>query len=83
MSAKKPPTARPQCGTYAGYFRHYRAAEDACAACRAANYAHNADRRAARDAAYSRLTREFPDRWRELYAEELERRGLQAREGAA
>jgi hypothetical protein len=67
------------CGTRAGYFRHYRAGEDTCQACRDAANAVNADRNAARQRAWGRLAREFPDRWRELYAEELQRRGLAPR----
>lgn len=70
-------TAR--CGTRAGYFRHRRAGEETCQDCRNAHVAVNADRDAARQRAWGRLAREFPERWRELYAEELERRGLQAR----
>lgn len=69
---------REQCGSNAGYFRHYRADEQICEPCRAAHIAINADRDAARQRAHARLAKEQPDRWRELYAEELERRGLQA-----
>jgi hypothetical protein len=72
------PCKREQCGSRAGYFRHRRAGEETCRACRDAEYAANADRNAARQRAYARLAKEQPDRWRELYAEELERRGLQA-----
>lgn len=69
-----------RCGTNAGYFRHRRAGEETCADCRAAHVADNADRQAARDRPYARLASEFPERWRELYVDELERRGIKTTE---
>lgn len=82
-AAKAAPVTRPQCGTDAGYFRHYRADERPCEPCRAAHIAINADRDAARQRAHTRLASEYDRRWRELYAEELERRGLKAKKGDA
>lgn len=75
------------CGTYKGYQRHRRRDEQACQPCLDANAARNRNRRAndsaarvadaalssARGRAFRRLAREFPDRWRELFAEERAR----------
>jgi hypothetical protein len=66
------------CGTNAGYFRHRRAGQETCGPCRSAHRRLDSDRNAARQKAASRLAAEHPERWRELYAEELERRGLAA-----
>lgn len=79
-------TGRPAaCGTRAGYMRHKRAGEDACEPCKEANrayfrvwrrthpdvYGRRYNRGAARGRALTRLAREQPDRFRELYDEEL------------
>lgn len=77
---RKPPTGDRRCGTNAGYFRHRRARETACDPCMSAHRQLDADRNAARQRAATRLAAEFPRRWRELYAEECERRGLNYRE---
>lgn len=73
------------CGTASGYRAHRRRGEQACPACKAAaaeatrslraskpEYAQSqsADHRA-RWRAWSRLAKEFPDRFRELLGEEL------------
>lgn len=72
------------CGTYAAYQRHLRKGEETCDACRQANTVQartlrtdpaikseqNA-RSAARSRAAWRLTREYPERYRQLANEEL------------
>lgn len=72
------------CGTSAGYQRHYRRGEAACAPCRKARAEKQALRRrdpavradessraAARSRALWRLADEHPDRFRELFIEEV------------
>lgn len=76
-----PSTSDPRCGTNAGYYRHYNAGEQTCQPCRDARQQLGADRNAARQRAAARLAAEHPDRWRELYVEECERRGLNAQKG--
>ncbi len=75
-----------ECGTYAGWSRHSRAKESPCDACRAARAVYNAHRRQdpavkaddgrrarARARALSRLSREYPARYRALLHEEMQR----------
>lgn len=59
-----------RCGSNRGYFAHRRRDEDACEACKAAHYADQAVTAAARTRALARLAKEFPSRFREIYAEE-------------
>jgi len=68
-----------KCGTSAGYHAHRRRDERPCAACLAARYDSTADRNAARVSALGRLAREYPERFQELYVQELARRGLKAK----
>lgn len=77
--ARPSTVTRPECGTNGGYFKHYRRGEPTCQACRNAQQADNADRNAARQRALTLLGREYPDRLRQLYAQELIARGLQPR----
>jgi hypothetical protein len=71
------------CGTTAGYHRHIRNGEEACQSCRDAWAAYHRKyrtqpeqqrkalaRNAARTRALNRLAKEYPDRFRELVAEE-------------
>lgn len=81
--------ARAQCGTYAGYNRHYRLGEPQCEPCREARRRYQRQRVAkhggktasealtasARYHAMARLARKFPLEFRAFYQEELERRG--------
>jgi cytidine deaminase len=64
-------TTDRRCGTNKGYFAHRRRDEDPCAACRQAHYEYQADGNAARSRALTRLAKEYPDRFREIFAEEL------------
>jgi hypothetical protein len=61
-----------RCGTLAGYDRHRRAGEATCAACKDAKAIYNYDRTTARNRALKRLAAEYPERFRELLAEEHE-----------
>jgi hypothetical protein len=63
-------SADPRCGSNRGYFAHRRRNEDPCANCRAAHYDYQGAANAARSRALTRLANEFPDRFRELFAEE-------------
>lgn len=71
------------CGTNAGYNRHVRAKEPTCTPCREAHAIYNAGMTAARTRALTRLSHEFPERFRLLYSEELEKRGMRAQKGVA
>lgn len=76
-----------ECGTNAGYFRHYRAKEKPCEPCRKA---HSADARRrylasqderqaalrARSKAHGRLAQQFQVEYLELLVEEMEAEGL-------
>jgi hypothetical protein len=83
-----PSPLRPECGTYAGYKLHGRRGEPYCDPCRDANTAYHRDRRkdpdvvreirrynAARGRALWRLSREYPARFAELAADELQKGG--------
>ncbi len=72
------------CGTYGGYQRHTRRGEVPCAECKKANREYAAARRAddavrieenarsaARQRALWRLAAEYPDRFRQLFIEEV------------
>lgn len=82
------PVGRPgKCGTHAGWNVHTKRREKPCDECRAARAAYMREYRrrnpecraregrlaAARTRALSRLVDEHPDRYRELYAEEVAR----------
>jgi len=73
-----------RCGTYGGYQRHTRRGEVPCAECKKANREYAAARRAddavrleqnartaARSRALWRLAAEYPDRFRQLFIEEV------------
>jgi hypothetical protein len=73
---------RETCGTYAGYQQHTLRKEPACGPCKEAARQHTRDLRArrgpandrwwnrTRGAALQRLAEEYPERFRELLAEE-------------
>lgn len=63
-------TADRRCGSNKGYFAHRRRGEEPCTACRQAHYDYQAESNAARSRALTRLAKEYPDRFREIFAEE-------------
>lgn len=64
------PVVDARCGSNRGYFAHRRRNEDACDACKDAHYDYQAANNSARSRALTRLAKEFPDRFRELYTDE-------------
>lgn len=64
------------CGTRSAYSRHLRRGETPCQPCRDANADFSRARNLARQRAWVRLARLYPDEYRALYAEELEKAGV-------
>ena len=58
------------CGTRSAYNRHLRHHEEPCEACKAANTAYAKPGNAARQRAWQRLARRYPQEYRALLAEE-------------
>lgn len=86
---REPYTDADDCGSTRGYYRHRAEGTETCQDCRDAWTAYNRGRarspdsverekkaHAARERARVRLAREYPERYRELVNEELERGGV-------